>query len=180
MAEALKGLFFTDRLRSIISTVTLLVILGVLLGQWIWPKKVELDSQSVKTLQNVVEKMERAASLYEKQGESTLQLNETLKRQLALQEYNRSLNYDVLYKRYGFDPSIPPPAGVVPLGADGMPVDTLGMLPSDNDFGSDHTLTGAGAGNRTEQLQEPVAGDQEKSYQRAPVPQGSVRFPTRE
>jgi len=178
MGEQIKGLFFTDRLRGIVSTVALILILGVSIGGWLFPKKSEVDAQTLQTLQSVAEQFKRSAAVFEQQSLNTVQLNETLKRQLTIQQENRDASYGVLLDRWGLDAD-GPPASIALFGRDGGPIDGVGVLPPDYDLGSRYLPTGAGSPSGDQHLSKPADGGEEKSVERTTgVPGGDVD-PTR-
>lgn len=172
MGEKIRGLFFTDRLRSLVSTIFLILIFGAILGSWMFPKtpKAEIDPKSIELFEKVADKLERAANTFEQQGNNTAALNETLKRQLDLQDQQRTVAYDILYKRWGIDPASPPPGTVVfsdnaPPSSVPAPVPDVyprsRLQPQAHDLGGKYIPPSEGFGSGNYKLQEPTATHQE-------------------
>jgi len=172
MGEKIRGLFFTDRLRSLVSTIMLILIFGAILVSWMYPKtpKAEIDPKSIELFEKVADKLERAANTFEQQGNNTAALNETLKRQLDLQDQQRTIAYDVLYKRWGIDPAGPPPGEVgfsdnappahSPVTVPGMHTRQR-LQPPDDHLRGEYVPPSESTGGRNYQLQEPAATHQE-------------------
>lgn len=105
MAGNLKGIFFTDKFRSIVTILLLLLILATSVGGWLFPtqKTPTIDQETINVLKDVSVQLQKAVKNFEEQGKSTMELNALLSRQLNQAEINRNESYKLLMEKYGVE-----------------------------------------------------------------------------
>lgn len=176
MPEVIKGIFFTDKLRSICSMLLMLLLFGAVMMSWAFPRHSSVDKETIDTLKEVSSQIERAADNFKKQSDVTAALNATLKQQLEEQETDRNGKYQTLLGRYGVvmsPPSPDPLAGVILSGDDAV----VGLRPEDHSLGSKHIPPGTVITDRDKQLQDPAANHEGQANGNAPAVPGSKPKP---
>lgn len=108
MGSNIKGMFFTDGVRSGVTILVLLLILASVAGSWAFPrqKTPTIDQETIDALRNVSVQLQKAAKTFEEQGKSTAALTSALTRQLNQAEANRNESYRLLMEKYGVE--VPP------------------------------------------------------------------------
>lgn len=154
MGALLESTFFSDKIRGAITLFLLLLILGVLGMQYLFPKQQKLDPETLTSLIAATETMRSAATNLEQASKSQIDLNDTLKQQLSQMALARNEGYEQLLKQYGLDLTLP---GTVNLKLDNR------VYTPDNGVGSKAVPGGSGSANTTGHLQEPTTNHQNKT-----------------
>ena len=152
MGEILESTFFSDKLRSIISVVLLVLLMGLIGLSWAFPRESKVSQQTLDTLKEVSGVMKDAALKFEQQSNMTSQLNDTLTKQLQQGEDERNASYNALLQKYGLDPAggnVTNPFGTLPV---------VGLRASDDHLGGVNLPPGANATSGTRQLQDASQG----------------------
>lgn len=147
MGALLEGTFFTDKIRGAITLFLLLLIVGVMGFQYIFPRHPPVDTATLDALRDVKSSLERVASNLEVAGQSSVALNETLTRQLDAAEEIRNKGYASLLKLYGLDLALPVDSSGNPFGVPAQDVSVGGKL----------VPPGASPTGTNKQLQVPAA-----------------------
>lgn len=100
---AFKDFLFNDKLRGLVTFITLFTILVMICISYWFPKENKVDQETIRALQEVTTQIERAANSLRKQSELTDKANKELTRQLEEMEYNRHENYKELLEKYGLE-----------------------------------------------------------------------------
>jgi hypothetical protein len=175
MPEVIKGMFFTDKLRSICSILLLTLLFGAVMMSWAFPRHSSVDKETVDSLKQVSSQLERAADSFEKQSNVTAQLNATLQKTLDEQESIRDDKFKTLLNRYGVvaPPPVPDPLAGVVLSGDHA---VTGLRPEDHSLRGEHVPPGTSLTSRNKQLQDPIADHEAKTDGDAPaVPSGKPK-----
>lgn len=161
MGEGIKGLFFTDKFRSVVTIILLLLILGSIITSWAFPRREAptIDKETVLTLKKVSVQLQRAVDNFEKQGKETAELTNALTQQLYRMETSRDDNYKLLLEKYGIKvpDSFKEPAN--PTGSDAAPVNSNDQwLRSEGNYQYSRSLPGdAGAKGGDSRLPKTIA-----------------------
>jgi hypothetical protein len=182
MGAEIKAMFFTDKLRSIVSALFMLTILVLIAGSWAFPRQTSsnLDEKSLSTLQEVSKQLKSAADNFERQANESAQLRESLNRTLEMQKGERDDVYVQMLKRYGLDPNKLEPSGAGYPSAAPPPstIINVGMLPPDDGKRSVDISTGTSHTGRDRQLPGATGKNQGRSDGGAsPVPAGGPEAP---
>jgi hypothetical protein len=153
MDEILKGTFFTDKLRTIITVILITLLMALIALSWAFPRESKVSQETLDTLKTVTVTLKDAAEKFEQQANLTSQLNDTLSQQLKQSETVSNENYNALLKQYGLDPT----SGSIgdPLGVQSG---NVGLRSPDNHLGGKHVSPGASAAGGAGQLQKPAEG----------------------
>lgn len=172
MPTDIKNLFFSDKLRTVISAVLMLCILAAVVMSWAFPRQTSspVDVETIRVLKEVSTQLQRAADNLEVQGQKTTALNAELRTQLAKMESNRDVNYQMLLQKYGmsapsslYNPENPSPVGSI-AGTDSW------LRPKDHNLGSEYLSGSSGAAGGNKQLQTPTATDEDSTNRGHPIP----------
>lgn len=179
MPEAIREAFFSDKARTIATLVLLATIIFVVIGTWAFPRHQGVDQETINTLKQVSNQIQRAADNFEKQSSSTVALNEELTRQLKQAENIRNEGYDELLKKYGIDTE-----GTDGIGNNPFPELSDRLQPPDNHLGGVNLSPGTKPADGDQQLQvadperqSKVDGSHSRSDKPAP---GDARKPVGE
>lgn len=170
MGAEIKDMFFTDKLRGIVSMLFMLLLITMVGLTWAFPRQTSsnLDEKSLNTLQEVSKQLKTAAENFERQANESAQLRESLDRTLNLQKGERDDVYNKMLERYGYDPTKleAPSAGRYPATPPPPPSTTIniGVLPPDNGKRSVDIPPGSGHPSGDRQLQGAVGKDQGGSH----------------
>jgi hypothetical protein len=159
MGAEIKDMFFTDKLRGIVSTLFMLIILVLIAGSWAFPRQTSsnLDEKSLTTLQEVSKQLKSAADNFERQANESAQLRDTLNRTLDLQKGERDDVYVKMLQRYGLDPDqIDPADGGRSNRAPASTIINVGVLSPDDGKRSIDISSGSGNTGGDRQLQGPA------------------------
>lgn len=174
MGAEIKDMFFTDKLRGIVSTLFMLIILILIAGSWAFPRQTSsnLDEKSLSTLQEVSKQLKSAADNFERQATESAQLRETLNRTLDMQKGERDDVYVKLLQRYGLDPTnLESAPGNYPERAPASTIINVGVLPPNDGKRSVNVSSSSGRASGDRQLQDPAAKNQGGANgSTAPVP----------
>lgn len=152
MGALLESTFFSDKIRGTITLFLLVLILGILGMQYLFPKQQKLDPATLTSLVAATETMRIAATNLEQASKSQIDLNDTLKQQLNQMALARNEGYEQLLKQYGLDLTLP---GTVNLKLD--------RVYTPNDSVGSKTVPGSpGAADPAKHVQKPTTGDQGK------------------
>lgn len=154
MTALLEGTFFSDKVRGAITLFLLLIIVGVLGFQYLFPRPQPLDKEALASLMAATEVMQKAANNLEHSSQSQIELNDTLKQQLSQMALARNEGYEQLLKKYGLDLTLPGSVNLKLDGLDGR------VFPPDNDFGGNFVPPVPSATGSNKQLQKPAPGHQ--------------------
>lgn len=175
MPEVIKGMFFTDKLRSICSMLLLLLLFGAVMMSWAFPRHSSVDKETIDSLKQVSSQIERAADNFKKQSDVTAALNATLQRTLDEQESIRDDKFKTLLNRYGvvMPPTVPDPlAGLILSGDNAI----TGLRPEDHNLRGEYIPPGTSLTSRNKQLQDSVADHEAKADGHTPaVPSGKPK-----
>lgn len=155
MTALLESTFFSDKVRGAITLFLLVIIVFVLGFQYFFPRAQKLDNETLSSLIAATEVMQHAADNLEQSSRSQMDLNDSLKQQLAQMALTRNEGYETLLKKYGLDLSLP---GSVNLKLDGV----NGMFPPDNDFGGYPVPPSPSTTSSDKQLQKSTPGNKVK------------------
>jgi hypothetical protein len=176
MGAEIKDMFFTDKLRSIVSALFMLIIVVLIAGSWAFPRQTSsnLDEKSLSTLQEVSKQLKSAADNFERQANESAQLRDTLSRTLELQKGERDDVYVKMLQRYGLDPTqMDAPGAGYQSAAPGSTIINVGVLPPDNGKRSVDVSTGSGNTSRDRQLPNAAGKNQDGlNGSVTPVPTG--------
>lgn len=181
MGAEIKDMFFTDKLRGIVSTLFMLIIVVLIAGSWAFPRQTSsnLDEKSLTTLQEVSKQLKSAADNFERQANESAQLRDSLNRTLEMQKGERDDVYSKILQRYGYDPTNMDSPGAGYTGA--APPATIinvGVLPPDDGKRSVNISTSSGAASGDRQLQVPAGKNQGGANgSPTPVPTGGRESP---
>lgn len=159
MGAEIKDMFFTDKLRGIVTTLFMLIILVLIAGSWAFPRQTSsnLDEKSLTTLQEVSKQLKSAADNFERQANESAQLRDTLNRTLDLQKGERDDVYVKMLQRYGTDPTkLESSKSGYPDRAPASTIINVGVLSPDDGKRSIDISSGSGNTGRDRQLQEPA------------------------
>ena len=171
MGAEIKDMFFTDKLRGIVTTLFMLIILILIAGSWAFPRQTssKLDDKSLTTLQEVVTQLKSAADNFEKQAIESSKLRETLSQTLDLQKGERDDVYVKMLQRYGLDPTkMDSNAAGYPDRAPASTIINVGVLPPDDGKRSVDVSTSSGRASGNRQLQDPATKNQSGANGSAP------------
>lgn len=155
MGAEIKDMFFTDKLRGIVSTLFMLIIVVLIAGSWAFPRQTSsnLDEKSLSTLQEVSQQLKSAADNFERQANESAQLRDTLNRTLDMQKGERDDVYVKMLQRYGLDPTkLESSAAGYPNGSNPATIINVGVLPPDNSKRSVDISPGSGSASGDRQL----------------------------
>lgn len=174
MPTDIKNLFFSDKLRTVITVALLGFILVAVIMSWAFPRqKVSpVDAETIRVLKEVSTQLQRAADNLEVQGEKTTALNTELKTQLAKMESNRDVNYQMLLQKYGMQA----PSSIY-NSEDNSAVGNIASVDSwlrtkDHHLGSQYLSPGSGTTGGDQQLQTPTTDSKESTDGSHPIPVG--------
>jgi hypothetical protein len=181
MGAEIKDMFFTDKLRGIVSTLFMLIIVVLIAASWAFPRQTSsnLDEKSLTTLQEVSQQLKNAADNFERQATESAQLRDTLTRTLGVQKGERDDVYDEILRRYGIDPDkmegkTTGYSGAVPPST----IINVGVLPPDDGKRRVDVSTSSGDPSRNRQLPNAAGKNQEGTHgSSAPVPAGGSESP---
>jgi hypothetical protein len=181
MGAEIKDMFFTDKLRSIVSTLFMLILIALVGLTWAFPRQTSsnLDEKSLSTLQEVSKQLKNAADNFERQANESVQLRETLSRTYDLQKGDRDDVYDEIMRRYGLDPAKMEVKGKGYAG--NSPPSTIinvGVLPPDDSKRSSDVPASSGNPGRDRQLPHAAGKNSGGSDSGdAPAPKGGTESP---
>jgi len=181
MGAEIKDMFFTDKLRGIVSTLFMLILIALVAGSWAFPRQTSsnLDEKSLNTLNEVSVQLKNAADNFEKQANESSQLRETLSRTFEMQKGERDDVYLKIMQRYGLDPT---KLESTPGSFTGSPASStiinVGVLPPDDGKRSVNVSTSSGHTGGDRQLQGAAGKNKERvDESSAPVPAGGSKSP---
>lgn len=162
MGELIAGTFFTDKLRSAMTAILLVILIALICLSWAYPRSSDVSKQTLDTLKEVSGVMKDAAEKFEQQALTTSTINDTLNQQLRQSETERDASYQKLLKDHGLDPgdlyidypSAAPPAQFDLPATPSVPHVVIRMFPENNSVGSQHVPSGTGATGADRELQE--------------------------
>lgn len=172
MGAEIKDMFFTDKLRGIVTLLFMVIITALIAGSWAFPRQTSsnLDEKSLNTLQEVSRQLKTAADNFERQAIESAQLRESLNRTLDIQKGERDEVYNRMLQRYGLDPNqlestgagypgAPPPSTII----------NVGVLPPDNGKRGVDISTSSGDPSRNRQLPNAAGANQGRLDGSAPT-----------
>jgi hypothetical protein len=177
MGAEIKDMFFTDKLRGIVSTLFMLIILILIAGSWAFPRQTSsnLDEKSLTTLQEVSQQLKSAADNFERQANESAQLRDTLNRTIDMQKGERDDVYVKMLQRYGLDPTKleSSQAGYPDRAPASSTIINVGVLSPDDSKRSIDISSGTGHTGGDRQLQVPAGKNKGGSNSSpTPVPEG--------
>jgi hypothetical protein len=182
MGAEIKDMFFTDKLRSIVTMLFMAIIVVLIAGSWAFPRQTSsnLDEKSLNTLQEVSKQLKSAADNFERQASESALLRESLNRTLDMQKGERDDVYGKMLQRYGYDPTNleAPGAGYSGAAAPPSTVINVGVLPSDDGKRSVNISTSSSNPGGDRQLPNAAGKNQGGSNgSPTPVPAGGPDSP---
>lgn len=103
MVDEVKSALFTDKVRSVVTLVLLLLILFLVAMAWLFPRNSGVSTQTVAALEGVVKNMNVAAQNMQNAAASQQQVNEVLRLQLLERKNTRDILYEDLLNKYGLN-----------------------------------------------------------------------------
>ena len=109
MGQILKAWLFVDKVRGIVTTLCVLIGVGLLAWQSFAPRTVKLEPESFNLIKDATVEIRRVANNSEQLAKDTAVFKATIVEQMQTQAQLRKDNYDLLLKEWGAGP---PPDGV--------------------------------------------------------------------
>ena len=103
MAEDIKEVFFSDKVRSVLTIGALILIATLLFISWMFPRSSHIDQKTTQTLQNVSTQLEHVATTLGDTAAQQAELTKSLERELHDRNVTREDEYEKLLKDYGYD-----------------------------------------------------------------------------
>ena len=150
MVDEVKSALFTDKVRSVVTLVLLLLILFLVAMAWLFPRNSGVSTQTVAALEGVVKNMNVAAQNMQNAAASQQQVNEVLRLQLMERKNTRYILYEDLLMKYGIDN----------LNGDGA----IGLQPQDNNQRGGSVSQGIGGARQSGHVQAADANGQKPAH----------------